>query len=99
MGTMSKVDVEILKLSKNVLEVKVRGEGHTLLNLLVNELNEDPRVTAAYRVEHPLLDVAFFIVKTDGSISPLEALKEARERVSEKLKSVKKQVLEQVSKT
>ncbi len=95
---MSKVEVEIVKLSKDILEVKVKGEGHTLLNLLVDELNKDPRVTAAYRVEHPLLDVAFFMVKTDGSISPLNALKEVQERVIEKLESVKRQVLEQVSK-
>lgn len=91
------VSVEVVKFSNNVLELKVRGEGHTLLNLLVDELNRDPRVTAAYRVEHPLLNIAYFIVKTDGTVNPLDALKEARERLKAKLEAFRKQVLEQVS--
>lgn len=91
---MSKPQVEIITLTENNLEVKLRGEGHTILNLLVSELNSDPRVVAAYRVEHPLLDVVYLHVVTEGDLSPLEALEEAARRLNEKLRSLRSQLLE-----
>jgi len=91
---VNKLQVEVLTSTRNRLEVKLRGEGHTVLNLLVSELNSDPRVIAAYRVEHPLLDVVYLHVTTEGDLSPLEALEEAARRLSEKLGSLKSQLLE-----
>ncbi len=94
---MSGVEVEVVSFTKNKLEVRIRGEGHTLLNMLVDELNSDPGVTAAYRVEHPLMDVAYLFISTDGSKSPLDALTEAAARLGEKLASLKRQLLESVA--
>uniref|UniRef100_A0A7C4FE33 DNA-directed RNA polymerase subunit Rpo11 n=1 Tax=Thermofilum pendens TaxID=2269 RepID=A0A7C4FE33_THEPE len=91
---MSKLQVEVLTFTKNKLEVKLRGEGHMILNLLVSELNSDPRVMAAYRVEHPLLDVVYLHVTTEGDLSPLDALEEAARRLDEKLASLRNQLLE-----
>jgi len=91
---VSKLQVEVLTFTKNKLEVKLRGEGHMILNLLVSELNSDPRVMAAYRVEHPLLDVVYLHVTTEGDLSPLDALEEAARRLDEKLASLRNQLLE-----
>jgi len=91
---VNELQVEVLTFTKNKLEVKLRGEGHTILNLLVSELNSDPRVVAAYRVEHPLLDVVYLHVTTEGDLSPLKALEEAVHRLNEKLSSLRSQLLE-----
>lgn len=88
------LQVEVISHTKAKLEVRLRGEGHTILNMLVDELNSDPRVTAAYRVEHPLIDVAYLYIATDGNKSPLEALAEAASRLHEKLEALRRQLLE-----
>lgn len=65
----------------NRLTLRIRGEDHTLLNLLTDELNRDPHVAfAAYRQEHPLTGEYVLSIVTDGSESPLDALKGAVER-------------------
>ena len=86
------VEVEVVKYTRGVLEVRVKGEGHTLLNLLVDELNRMEGVAAAYRVEHPLLGVATLIVRASGGVDALEALREAERRVRERLEEFKAQV-------
>ncbi|ABL77773.1 RpoL/Rpb11 RNA polymerase subunit family protein [Thermofilum pendens] len=80
--------VEVVRYATNVLELRIRGEGHTLLNLLVDELNRIPDVEATYRVDHPLLNVAHLLVRTKGSKQPLEAIREAVESLRAKLKVV-----------
>ena len=94
---MSSVKVDVVSYARNKLEVRVQGEGHTLLNLLVDELNSDPGVTAAYRVEHPLMDIAYLYVSTDGSKTPLDALAEAAARLSDKLEALRRQLLEYIA--
>ncbi|MEM0087892.1 MAG: RpoL/Rpb11 RNA polymerase subunit family protein, partial [Thermofilum sp.] len=82
------LQVEVVSYAKDRLEVRLRGEGHTILNMLVDELNSDPRVTAAYRIEHPLVDVAYLFIATDGSKTPLDALTEAAVRLHEKIEAL-----------
>lgn len=56
----------------------MRGEDHTLLNLVVDELNRDKHVAfAAYRQKHPLTEEYMLTVVTDGGENALEALKAA----------------------
>lgn len=91
------VTVEVKSSSQNLLELRISGEGHTLLNMLVDELNRNPHVMAAYRVDHPLLDVAHLIIQTDGTLSPLDALREGVSSLKSKLFSLREQLREQVS--
>lgn len=83
------VSVEIENISNNVLEVKIKNEGHTLLNLLVDELNKNPHVTASYRIDHPLLPFAHLRVQTDGTLTPIEALRVATESLKEKMEALR----------
>ena len=50
------MQVKVLREEKDVLEVEFVGEGHTLCNLLRQELWENKDVTVAgYRITHPLV--------------------------------------------
>jgi DNA-directed RNA polymerase subunit L len=72
------LQIIIEKAEPNKLTLRLRGEDHTLLNLIVDELNRDNHVAfAAYRQEHPLTDEYLLTVVTDGGESALEALKAA----------------------
>ncbi len=80
------IKIKILKSSEDLLEFEVDGETHTFLNPLRMELLDIDGVRfAAYRIIHPLVDKARFIVRTDPSkIKPLDALKLAKERLKKK---------------
>ncbi|MCC6003169.1 MAG: hypothetical protein LM590_02390 [Thermofilum sp.] len=86
--------IYVEKLTQSFLELRIEGEGHTLLNLIVDELNSMPNVEAAYRIEHPLLRTARLMIRTNGSKQPLDVLREATESIKNKLENLKKQVLE-----
>jgi len=81
---MTRVRVRVVKASKDELEVEIEGEGHTLLNLLVDELNKIESVRfAAYAIDHPEFPVARLRVLTDGA-SPVEVLSRACETIAKR---------------
>ncbi|MHA1299171.1 MAG: RpoL/Rpb11 RNA polymerase subunit family protein [Candidatus Helarchaeota archaeon] len=60
------------------LEIKIRGEGHTLCVPLRTILFEDEDVEfAGYRIKHPLMPEPTLYIKTNGKKTPIEALKVA----------------------
>ncbi len=74
---MSERKIEIVKATKNRIEFKLKGEDHTMANLLVKLAIKKPHVTyAAYRVEHPLVGDLIVVLATDGTVTPVEVLKE-----------------------
>ncbi len=86
MGTLK---IRVLKASKNELELEIEGEGHTLLNALVDELNRLENVKfAAYAIDHPEFPVARLRVVTEG-ISPIDALALACDSISARSLSLK----------
>ncbi len=93
---MNELQIRVLKHDQGRIEMEIRGEGHTLLNLLVSELNKNPHVTAAYRIEHPLLGIARLSVRTDGNITPLEAIRSAIGTLSEALEYLRRRFKEEV---
>ena len=75
------LQVIVERAEPNRLTLRLRGEDHTILNLIVDELNKDSHVAfAAYRQEHPLTPDYVLTIVTDGSESALDALKAAVER-------------------
>ncbi|PLJ77041.1 MAG: hypothetical protein B7L53_08400 [Thermofilum sp. NZ13] len=91
------LSISIENMSQTTLEVRVSGEGHTLLNMLVDELNRNPHVTASYRVDHPLLGVAYLLIRTDGTLTPLDALRVAVDSLRKKLEAMREQIRAQTS--
>lgn len=68
------------------LILELRGEGHTLLNVLKNQLwtNEHIKV-ATYHINHPLIGIPQLIVETDGQIKPRKAITEAATKLSKEV--------------
>lgn len=67
--------VNVLKKTKNELKIEVEGAGHTLCNLLQRKLLENENVdVAGYDIPHPLASNPIIYVRTNGEMTPEEAL-------------------------
>jgi len=78
------------------MEFRIIGEDHTLCNVLREALLKNEKVkVAAYRIDHPLLDRKrpMFIINTDGTISPKDALLEAIKNIKKDVKGLKKNLI------
>ena len=83
------MEVQILEDKKDRIVFEIQGQSHTLSNALRKELWNDEHVkTAAYAVEHPLLDVPRFVLETDGA-DPRKTLQAAAKRVQKQLEKIK----------
>ena len=70
---------------KNILEIKIHGEGHTLCVPLRSILFEDEDVVfAGYRIKHPLIPEPTLYIKTNGKKTPIDALKDAIKKLIER---------------
>ena len=90
------MDIEVLKNEGNLMEFRISGEDHTLCNVLRDALLENQKVkVAAYKIDHPLLDKKRpkFIINTDGTISPKDALLEAIKSIEKDVKYLKQNLL------
>ncbi len=77
--------IRIIKRGKNDIELELEGEGHTFCNILRRTLFEDEAVEyAGYTIDHPLIGIPRFYVRTNGSESPEEALIKAAEKIAER---------------
>ena len=78
------MEINVIEENKKRMVFEIKGEGHTLANLLEKELWNDKNVTAAgYQVDHPLTGVPKMIVETSGS-EPRKALQNAIKRLKTK---------------
>jgi DNA-directed RNA polymerase subunit L len=67
--------------SKNKVTFQIKGESHTLCNILKEELRNDENVVnASYFVSHPDIDEPTFTVETKG-VSPKKAILDAVARI------------------
>ena len=90
---MCLMDLRVISRKDRELVLEIRGEDHTLGNLLMKEALKHPSVEyAAYRIPHPLRDVMEFtlIVKEGADVSRVlrEVIDALRSEVSEFKKSV-----------
>ncbi len=90
------MNIEIQELTAEKARILFRGEGHTFMNMLTDELLEDPAVDVAkYTMEFQFSDPEL-VVTTNGNKDPLTAIREACERITgycdELLEDVRKAV-------
>ncbi len=79
------MEIKVLEITEDYVKLVIKGEDHTYLNLLQYELvNDDDVVLAKYNILHPLKDEAELMVRTSGK-NPVEAIKEANERIISKI--------------
>lgn len=76
------MDLEKIRLQQNILEFKIEGEDHTLLNLLREQLSSLPEVQfAAYKLlqhERPK-----FYVRTEPEENPIDVVSLASSKIIE----------------
>jgi len=93
---MSDVMFKPIQVGQDVIEVIVENERHTLLNLIVDELNNDPRVLmASYKVEHPLIGPTKMIIRTKGQ-DPRKVLADVCDRIVKQVEIIKKKISQQI---
>ena len=86
------MELELLTEKSNELEFVIKGERHTLPNLLRNELlNDSSVVFVAYSLRHPFDKDCSFIVRTKGK-NARKALEAALRAIDKQLNEFSKQV-------
>jgi len=79
------LEIRVLEKTGRSLELEVKGEGHTLLNMLVDFLNRRPDVEyASYVIEHPLVGTPRLLIRTKNR-DPVEVLDEALDEIEKLL--------------
>lgn len=89
------MEIETVVEDGNELEIRLRGEGNTLANLLRGYLQKDKDVTfAAYKIRHPLLDTTkpLLKIRTNGNKTPRQALIDANQEILSVIESIKKEL-------
>jgi DNA-directed RNA polymerase subunit L len=87
--------VKVLDLEKDKVRLIIKGQGHTFMNALVEEILSDPDVDVAkYMIEFQFSDPEL-LVTTKGKKNPLPIIKKACRRIAghcdELIKDLKKQ--------
>ena len=76
------MEINIIEEDKKRMIFEIKGESHTLTNLLEKELWKDEDVkSAGYNVAHPLIGVPKMIVETTTKKTPREAVEDAIKRL------------------
>ena len=87
------MEINVLEEKKKKMVFELKGENHTLCNVIREELWNDKAVTiSAYNISHPLIGVPKFMVETDGEKEPRKALKEAITRLKKKNAEIREQL-------
>ncbi len=86
------MEIKITEMSENFVKLVIKGEDHTYLNLLQHELLKDEDVVLAkYNIPHPYVGEPELVVRTKGK-NPIQAIKEANERIVKKIEEVLSQI-------
>ncbi len=84
------MELEITKNTQNRVEFVLKGERHTLPNLLASRLQKDSSVLfAACKLNHPLDNDSVFIVETKGKTAK-KALQDACNEIDSELEDFRK---------
>lgn len=92
--------LNILREDKNSIEIKVGGEGHTLLNLLQSSLQSYKTVSmAGYAKPHPLMDHAILYLKTKRNRNQKKVLIDATGNAKKRMEEFLTKFNDQVAKS
>lgn len=86
------MQIEVLKNEPNFLEFILKGERHTLPNLLKAKLLEDSSVIfCAYSLDHPMDSDSKFVLRTSGKTAK-KALTEACTDIAKDLEELNTEI-------
>ncbi|MEM4887934.1 MAG: DNA-directed RNA polymerase subunit L [Thermosphaera sp.] len=87
------MEIEVLNKTPNHLAIRIKGEDHTLGNLLMKEALKHPKVAyASYRVPHPLRDEIEFIITVHEGADVGNVLREIVDKIKLDLNEFRKAV-------
>ncbi|MBC7086406.1 MAG: DNA-directed RNA polymerase subunit L [Methanomethylovorans sp.] len=76
------MEIKIIDKAEDEMHLEIKGETHTLLNMLKSVLLEDSRVhTASYDMKHVSISEPILYIKTDGT-DPIVVVREAAETLA-----------------
>ncbi|MCC6029112.1 MAG: DNA-directed RNA polymerase subunit L [Candidatus Korarchaeum sp.] len=92
------MEIEVVNVSRNEIRVLIRGETHTLLSPLVEELNSlDGVEFAGYDVPHPLKEESILFLRVREGLNPREVLKGAIRELIRKYEVIENSFIEELS--
>ncbi len=87
------MELVIIEETPKKLVFELKGQGHTLCNILKAKLWASKHVkVATYNISHPLIGVPKMIVETDGEIKPRKALSDAAEALRKEVADFKQEL-------
>ena len=85
------MEVKILQEDKDVIELELEGETHTLTNLIRKELwNNKNTVFASYNLKHPL--VSHPILKVQTKSKPKKVILETIDDIKNQIKELREKI-------
>ncbi len=91
------MDVIVKKKTDRELVLQIRGEGHTLGNLIAKAAMNNPHVVfASYRIPHPLQDVMELVIEVEEGYPISKAIVEIVEDIRSSLNEFKRLIEEKL---
>ena len=95
----SKMELKVLKRTKNGLKLEIDGEGHSFCNILQKTLIKDKDVEfAGYNVPHPLMNKAVVEIRVKGTKKPEKILMTSAKEISSNTEEFKDKMAKAVAK-
>ena len=87
------MELSIIEETPKKLVFEVKGQDHTLFNLIKSKLwlNKHVKV-ATYTIAHPLIGVPRMVVETDGEAKPRKAVSDASEAARKDVAELKQEL-------
>ena len=86
------MEIQIVQDTKDFFEIKIVGEGHTLCNVIRDELvNLEDTSFASYNIKHPLVSSPVLALKVNKG-KPRKVLLDAVVSLKEKTKDLRSQL-------
>jgi len=85
------MEFDVLEKTKNKIKIEIKDEGHTLCNILRDELwtIKDTEI-AGYRIEHPLVSNPIIVLETKRD-KPEKVLLSAVQKLKKKVKELREE--------
>ncbi|MDD5133713.1 MAG: DNA-directed RNA polymerase subunit L [Candidatus Nanoarchaeia archaeon] len=85
------MELNILEQTKTKLKFEIKGENHTLCNVLRKELTKNSDI-AGYKVEHPLTSSPVFIVESKDPKKSLTSTISSLKKIVDELRKESKRL-------
>ena len=87
------MEIICVEKEKNKLVVDIIGGGHTICNIIKDELKDNPDVKiASYKIDHPLVGKPRMLIETNTKTTPEKALAAAIKSAKKKTDTLKKSI-------